>query len=347
MNIPAGPIGISRRRLLASAGLGTFGSALASLGSNSAFAAQEYPDQPIKFIVPYAPGATTDLVMRMASRHVADRLGQPVVLESRPGAGGAVGMSSLSKATPNGYTIGATSGSMLIATPLLNENLSFSPADFAFISLLANVPFVLTVNPSLPVHTPAELLKYVASNKDRLSYGSVAVGHYAHVAMMEVNEQTGAGMVHAPYKGEALIVQDLLAGQLQLGFFSPSSIKPMADAGKVRLLAVSGAKRLKSMPDVPTLLEVGWTAPIFRMNAGWLGVVAPARTPQPIMRRLTAEYVAAIRDPQINNQIAEVGLDPVGSTAEQFAATYATELPLWRGLLKKAGLELRGETSVR
>ena len=324
--------GISRRQLLAAA-------SLAGLPAG-AFAAG-WPEQPIKFIVPYAPGATTDLVMRTASRRVAERLGQPVVLESRPGAGGAVGMGALAKSAPDGYTIGATSGSMLIATPMLQDGLSFTPADFAFVSLLANVPFVLTVPASSPVRSAAELLPYVRANKDKLSYGSVAVGHYAHVAMQEVSESQGAGMVHVPYKGEALIVQDLLGGRLQLGFFSSSTIKPMADAGRVRLLGVSGMKRLRNMPDVPTLAEQGWSAPVFRMNAGWLGVVAPAKTPAPVLQRLSAEYIAAMRDAEVNAQLADSGLVPVGSTAAEFAAVYQSERKLWKGLLVKAGLQLR------
>ena len=326
-------IGISRRQLLAYASLA---------GLPAGAAAAGWPEQPVKFIVPYAPGATTDLVMRMTSRHVADQLGQPVVLESRPGAGGAVGMSALAKSAPDGYTIGATSGSMLIATPMLTDGLAFAPADFAFVSLLANVPFVLTVPASLPVHNAAELLQYVRANKGKLSYGSVAVGHYAHVAMQEVSESQDAGMVHVPYKGEALVLQDLLGGRLELGFFSSSTIKPMADAGKVRLLGVSGLNRLRNMPNVPTLAEQGWSAPVFRMNAGWLGVVAPAKTPAAILQRLSAEYMAAIRNAQINAQLSEAGLVPVGSTAQEFASVYQTERTLWRGLLVKAGLQLKG-----
>lgn len=324
---------VSRRHLLACA-------ALAGLPTLSA--ARTWPDQPVKFIVPYAPGATTDLVMRMAGKHVSDRIGQPVVLDSRPGAGGAVGMSALAKAAPDGYTIGATSGSMLIATPMLTEGLSFSPADFAFVSLLANVPFILTVPASSPVQNAADLLKYVRAQRNQLSYGSVAVGHYAHVAMQEVSESQDAAMVHIPYKGEALVLQDLLGGRLQLGFFSTSTIKPMADAGKVRLLGVSGDRRMPALPNVPTLVEQGWSAPVFGMNAGWLGVVAPAATPAPVLQRFTAEYMAAMRDPQIIKQLTDSGLVPVGSSAEQFAATFQAERPLWRGLLTKAGLQLKG-----
>jgi tripartite-type tricarboxylate transporter receptor subunit TctC len=324
--------GISRRQLLACA-------SLAGLPAG-AFAAG-WPQLPLKFIVPYAPGATTDLVMRMTSKHVADRLGQPVILESKPGAGGAVGMTAIARAAPDGYTIGATSGSMLIATPFLTEGLAFTPADFAFVSLLANVPFVLTVPASSPVQTAAELLPYVRANKNKLTYGSVAVGHYAHVAMQEVSESQDAGMVHIAYKGEALILLDLLGDRLQLGFFSSSTIKPIADAGKVRLLGVSGMKRVKNLPNVPTLAEQGWAAPVFKMNAGWLGVIAPAKTPAPVLQQLSSEYMAAVRDPQVNAQLSESGLVPVGSTAEEFASVYQTERTLWKGLLTKAGLQLR------
>jgi tripartite-type tricarboxylate transporter receptor subunit TctC len=129
---------------------------------------------------------------------------------------------------------------------------------------------------------------------------------------------------------------------LQLGFFSSSTIKPHADAGKVRLLGVSGMSRLKNMPNVPTLAEQGWSAPVFGMNAGWLGVVAPAKTPAPILQRLSAEYMAAMRDPRINSQLAETGLVPVGSSADEFAAVYRSERELWKGLLVKAGLQLKG-----
>jgi len=329
---------MSRRHLLAEACAG--GLAL-SLGSR-AFAQSEWPDKPLKFIVPYTAGGVTDLVMRMASRHVAERLGQTIVIENRPGAGGMVGMAAVAKVAANGYTIGATTSSAIIASPLLNAQLPFDVSEIAFISLLATVPMVLTVNPSVPANNATELLKYILANRNKLSYGSTAVGHYGHVAMMEMSEAQGAGMVHSPYKGETPLLQDLVGGQIQLAFFSPSTIKPMADAGKVKLLGVSGTKRLKSHPNVPTLYEQGYAAPIFRMNPGWVGVVAPAKTPAAILQRLSAEYMAAIRKPEVNDQISELGLEPVGSSAEQFAATYLAERPVWRELFIKAGLDVKG-----
>ncbi|RYZ02154.1 MAG: tripartite tricarboxylate transporter substrate binding protein [Comamonadaceae bacterium] len=329
----------TRRRLLTHAAAG--GLAL-GLGSK-AFGQSDWPNQPIKFIVPFAAGGVTDLTMRTVSKQVADKLGQAVVIDNRAGAGGTVGMTVVAKAAPNGYTIGATASSTIIATPLLNSQVPFDPAvDFAFVSLLATVPMVLTVPSHLPIHTAADFLKYVADHKGKLSYGSTAVGHYGHVAMMEVSDSQGAGMVHSPYKGEAPLLQDVLGGQLQCAFFAPSTAKPNVDGGKLRLLGVSGTQRLKSMPNVPTLLEQGWTAPVFRMNPGWVGVLAPAKTPAPILQRLSAEYMAAIRTPEINDKISEYGMAPVGGTPEEFLATYKAERPVWKELLTKAGLEVKG-----
>jgi tripartite-type tricarboxylate transporter receptor subunit TctC len=330
---------LSRRQLLAHAAAG---GALLGLGSR-AFAQSDWPKQPVKFIVPYAPGGVTDLTMRTVSRHVEKRLGQPIVIDNRGGAGGAVGMTAIAKSHPDGYTIGATASSTIIATPLLNPQVSYDAGvDFAFISLLATVPMVLTVHASSPVNNAADFLKYVEANKGKLSYGSTAVGHYGHVAMMEVSDSLGAGMVHSPYKGETPLLQDMVGGQLQCAFFAPSTVRPMAESGKLKMIGVSGTKRLKSLPNVPTLAEQGWAAPIFRMNPGWVGVVAPAKTPAAIVQRLSAEYQAAVKTPEIYDQIAEYGMDPVGSTGEQFAATYQTEKPIWKQLLTKAGLEVKG-----
>jgi tripartite-type tricarboxylate transporter receptor subunit TctC len=330
---------LSRRQLLAHAAAG---GALLGLGSR-AFAQSDWPKQPVKFIVPYAPGGVTDLTMRTVSRHVEKRLGQPIVIDNRGGAGGAVGMTAIAKSHPDGYTIGATASSTIIATPLLNPQVSYDAGvDFAFISLLATVPMVLTVHASSPVNNAADFLKYVEANKGKLSYGSTAVGHYGHVAMMEVSDSLGAGMVHSPYKGETPLLQDMVGGQLQCAFFAPSTVRPMAESGKLKMIGVSGTKRLKSLPNVPTLAEQGWEAPIFRMNPGWVGVVAPAKTPAAIVQRLSAEYQAAVKTPEIYDQIAEYGMDPVGSTGEQFAATYQTEKPIWKQLLTKAGLEVKG-----
>lgn len=330
---------LSRRQLL---GHAAAGGALLGLGPR-AFAQADYPSQPIKFIVPYAPGGVTDLVMRTVSKQVSERIGQPIAIDNRAGAGGMVGVNGVAKATPNGYTIGATASSSIIASPLLNNEVPYNPAtDFAYISLLATVPMVLCVSASLPVKDAAEFLKWVQANKGKLSYGSTAVGHYGHVALMEVSDSQQAGMVHSPYKGETPLMQDFLGGQIQMAFFAPSTAKPQFDGGKLRMLGVSGTKRLKNMPGVPTLAEQGWAAPVFKMNPGWVGVIAPAKTPAAIVQRLSAEYQAAVKTPEVFDKIVENGMDPVGGSGEQFLTTYQNDKPVWKQLLSKAGLEIKG-----
>lgn len=329
---------LSRRQLLGAAA----GGALLGLGPR-AFAQSDFPNQALKFIVPYAPGGVTDLVMRTVSKQVSERIGQPIAIDNRAGAGGMLGVTAVAKAVPNGYTIGATASSSIIASPLLSNEVPYNPAtDFAYISLLATVPMVLCVPAALPIKDGAEFLKWVQANKGKLSYGSTAVGHYGHVALMEVSDSQQAGMVHSPYKGETPLMQDFLGGQINFAFFAPSTAKPQAEAGKLRMIGVSGTKRLKNMPGVPTLAEQGWTASVFKMNPGWVGVIAPAKTPAAIVQRLSAEYQAAVKTQEIHDKIVENGMDPVGSSGEQFFATYQNEKPVWNQLLSKAGLEIKG-----
>lgn len=331
------PSAVRRRRFTRSAAGLLAASALPGVRAQS-----DWPRAPMRLIVPYAPGGVTDLLMRLLARHAAERLGQPMPVENRAGSGGVVGTAAVARAAPDGLTIGAAGSSALIATPMLNPQIPFSVAnDLAFVSLSAVVPMVLAVNAAVPVNTLAELLRHMKAQRGRLSYGSTAVGHYGHVALMAMSDAQDAAMVHAPYKGESPLVQDLVSGQIQLAFLAPSTVRPMVESGKVRLLACSGLKRLRPLPAVPTLIEQGLDAPVFRMNPGWLGIIAPARTPAPVLQRLSGEFAAVVRQPEVSDQIVQWGMEPVGSTAEAFAATYEAERPVWRELLTRAGLEVR------
>ena len=331
------PRTVTRRRFISHAAAG-----FAWGAAPMAMAQSDWPKAPIKLVVPYAPGGMNDIVMRLVSRHVADRIGQPIVIDNRPGAGGIVGTNAVTKAAPDGYTIGAAATSTLIATPLTNPQSSVDVIkDLAFVSLLATAPMLLTVNASLPVRNAAELLKHLQANRNKLNFGSMAVGHFGHVTILALSESADAAMVHSAYKGEAPLLQDLVGNHIQLAFVTPPVVKPMAEAGKLRLLAVSGTKRLKLFPDVATLIEQGFDSPIFRMNAGWMGIVAPAKTPPAIVQRLSEEYAAAIRHPDINEQMMNLGLDPIGSNAESFRATYLSEKVVWRDTLIKAGIEVK------
>jgi len=332
------PYSSTRRHFLAQAAAG---SAALSLRP-AAFAQSDWPRQPIKLIVPYAPGGANDVTLRLVSKHVSEKLGQPIVIDNHPGAGGVVGTNVVAKAAPDGYTIGVGATSTLIATPLTNPASNVDVAkDLMFVSLLAVAPMVLAVNTSVPVRTAADLPSYLKAQKGKLSYGSMAVGHFGHVAIKEMSDLYDAAMVHSPYKGEAPLVQDLVGGQIQMALVTPPGARAMADAGRLRLLAVTGTKRIKLFPDVPTFAEQGFDNPLFRMNAGWIGIVAPAGSPAAALRRLEAEYGAAIQAPEVNQKLSDLGLEPIGADGATFAATYTREKVVWRDLLVKAGVEVK------
>jgi len=316
------------------------GAALTIAGQARAQA--EWPKQPLRLVVPYAPGGANDVVLRLVSRHVAERLGQPIVIDNRPGAGGLIGTSAVVQARPDGYTVGVGATSTLIAPPLTNPQSPAEPArDLAFVALLAAAPMLLVAHPSLPVASAAELPRYLREQRGKLGYGSMAVGHFGHVLIKELSDAAQADMTHAPYKGEVPLLQDLVSGQIQIALATPPAVRALADTGRVKLLGVSGTRRLRLYPAVPTLAEQGFSAPIYRMTAGWIGIVAPAGTPEPIVRRLGTEFVAAIQAPEVNERLLELGLEPIGADGQAFAATYARERPIWRDLLVRAGVEVR------
>lgn len=307
-----------------------------------AFAQADWPKQPIKLIVPYAPGGANDVVLRLVSKQVSEKLGQPILIDNRPGAGGVVGTSIVAKAVPDGYTIGVGATSTLIATPLTNPQSTVDVTkELVFVALLATAPMLLAANNDVPVNSASELPKYLKEQKDKLNYGSMAVGHFGHVVIKDMSDTYKAGMVHSPYKGEAPLLQDLIGGQIQLALITPPAVRAMAEAGRVKLLGVSGTKRLKLFPNVPTLAEQGFSAPLYRMNAGWIGIIAPAGTPAVALEKLGAEYAAAIHQPEVNERLMDMGLDPIGADATTFAQTYARERPVWRELLVNAGVEVK------
>lgn len=329
----------TRRRFLAMAASGgaalTFGTAV--------FGQSDWPKKPIRLIVPYAAGGANDVTLRLVSKYVSEKLGQPIVVDNRPGAGGVIGTNVVANAVPDGYTIGVGATSTLIATPLTNPQSTIDVSrDLVFVSLLAAAPMVLAVNASVPVNSAKDLPRYMREQTGKLSYGSMAVGHFGHVVLKELSDLYGAAMVHSPYKGEAPLVQDLVGGQIQMAMATPPGIRGMAEAGRVKLLAATGTKRLKVFPNVPTFAEQGFDDPVLKMYAGWIGIIAPAGTPAAIVKRLEAEYAAAVNNPEVNQQLAEIGMEPIGAGAQAFAATYAREKIVWRELLVKAGVEIRG-----
>jgi tripartite-type tricarboxylate transporter receptor subunit TctC len=302
-------------------------------------AQQDWPQSPIKVIVPFPAGGSTDMLTRLIGRGVSARVGQPVLVDNRGGAGGMIGTGAIAKSPPDGYHFGMTTVSSIVTAPFLYEKVPYDvDREITFVTLLCTVPMVLAVHPSVPVDTAPELMQHLRRNRGKLSYGTVAVGHYGHVASEHINVTNDAAMVHVPYKGEAQMLQDLLANQLPLSFVTIATAKPHVEAGKLKLVAITGTKRHQAMPNVPTFAEQGLDADVFKMNPGWIGMIAPAKTPPAVVQRMSSEVVAAAREPEVSERIAAMGMNLVGSTPEAYTEAYRAEKVSWQKLLTQAGV---------
>src|SRR5262249_11943673 len=261
----------------------------------SAFA-QSYPSKPIRLIVPFAAGGGNDNIARLVGKHLNESLGQPLVIDNRPGAGGVLGAELAAKSAPDGYTLFLGGVGSHAVNPNLIEKLPYDPIrDFAPVILLAQAPLILVVHPSVPARTFAEFVAYARKNPGKLNFASNGNGSSAQLAAVMFDSMAGAGMVHVPYKGLAPALTDLLSGQVQLMFSSVVAILPHIKAGKLRALAVTGEKRLASLPDVPTVAESGF--PGFEASS-WYGILAPARTSPEIGTRLNTEFRQPPHPPQ-------------------------------------------------
>jgi tripartite-type tricarboxylate transporter receptor subunit TctC len=276
--------------------------------------AQNYPDRPIRCVVPYVAGASPDVVARIVSPKLSDRLGQTMVVDNRAGANNIIGTEIAAKSPPDGYTIllGATA---LAINPSLYK-LSYDVAkDFAPITQMVVAHFLLVVNPSLPATTVAELIALAKARPGRLNYGTSGNGSPTHLAAELLKHLTGINVVHVPYKGPPQVLTDLIGGQIQLAFDVIATSLPHVKSGKLRALAVSGAKRSTILPEMPTIAE---TVPGFNV-LGWQGFLAPKGTPHEIIRQLHREIVAVITLPEVRQRLEELAYEVVGSSPEQFA----------------------------
>jgi len=302
-------------------------------------AAAAWPERAVRWIVAYPPGAGTDIVARLLGQRLTERLGQPVVIENKPGAGGAIGLEAIANAAPDGYTVGMADTGPLAINPALYRKLGYDPvASFVPVSLIANLPFVLVVHPDLPVHSVVELIALAKAKPGQINYASVGNGSSVHLATELFKTMAGVDLVHVAYKGSAPALQDLLAGQVQVMFVNLLSSLPAIQAGKLRLLAASTATRLVNLPNVPTVAEAGVPGYAY---VSWFGMVAPARTPPDIVMRLNTELVATLAEPGIRSRLIEQGgVEPVGSTPDSFAATIQTDLARYADLVKRTGAHI-------
>jgi tripartite-type tricarboxylate transporter receptor subunit TctC len=301
-------------------------------------AAQAWPSKPIKWIVPFAPGGTTDILARTVGEKLSVALGQPVVIENKPGAGGGVGADFTAKAAPDGYTImGGTISTHAINASLYSK-LPYDPVkDFVPITLIARVPNLLVVNPDIPAKNVTELIVLLKANPNKYTFASSGNGTSQHLSGELFKSMAGVEMQHIPYKGSPPALQDVVGGQVSMTFDNITTAWPLAKAGKLRPLAVTTAKRSAIAPEVPTLAESG--LPGFEVGS-WQGVFAPAGTPPDIVKRLNVEIVKILNSPDVKEKLTALGAEPVGDTSEQFSAYVKSEVVKWSEIVKKSGAKV-------
>jgi tripartite-type tricarboxylate transporter receptor subunit TctC len=301
----------------------------------AATAAQTFPNRPIRFVVPFAPGGSTDTLARTMSQKLGEGLRQQVVVDNRSGGNGNLGMEITAHAPPDGYTIVLGYIANLGIGPSLYSKLPFDPIkDFAPITQIASSPNILVVHPSVPVKTFKEFIAYAKANPKMLNFASSAVASLGHLTGELLNRTAGIDMVHVPYKGSGQAVIDLVGGQIQSMFSGMSSVMPHIKAGRLRALAVTGAQRSPAVPDIPTIAESGF--PGFEADS-WYGVLAPAHTPRPIVNRLHDEIVRVLAMPEVKERLNSVGFELVGSSPDEFAAYIKSEIPKWAKVVKISG----------
>lgn len=314
--------------------------AAAALVPAAAVHAQSFPAKPVKIVVPFAPGGATDILARLLGEKIAPKLGQPVIVDNKAGAAGILGTDAVAKSAADGHTVVLGLSNSLLTNQFLYEKLPYdTQRDLVLVTQIATAPLLLVVHPSVPASSAPELLQYIGRNKGKLSYGSYGVGAYPHLAGAHMSESQKADMQHVPYKGEAPMMQDLVGGQIHMAYASALQAKPQIDAGKIKVLGVTGEQRIAVMPNVPTLAEQGLKDEAYRVT-GWLAVAAPAGTPKAVVQRLSEEFRAACEQPDVKARIAAMGFELKASTPEAFAAAYKRELPVWERLVKQSGAKL-------
>ena len=298
--------------------------------------AQQYPSKPVRVINPAAPGGNSDIFFRLLSPKMTEILGQPVVIDYRPGAGGTVGADIIAKSPPDGYTTGIVAGSFMINPSLMRKLPYDTVKDFAPLGLLVDVPTGVVVHPSLPVRNVKELIALAKARPGQLNYSSSGPGAVGHLSGELLNSLARINIVHIPYKGIGPGIIDLIAGHVQISFASMPVVLGHVRQGRLRLLAQAGAKRASSLPDVPTMEEAGVSG--FVVSSGF-SLVGPAGIPRPIAEKLNDALAKALRDPANRKALIDQGAEPVGNTIEEHAAIIKSEINKWRKVIKEAGIE--------
>ncbi len=307
----------------------------ALLGFFSLNAQSQYPAKPIRMLLAFPPGGPTDINARLFAQKLSEQMGQQVVVDNKPGAGGNLGATEAAKAPADGYTVFYNTSAISIA-PALYSNIQFDPLkDYAPVALTATVPLVLAINPGIPAKNLQEFVAYARANPGKLNYASSGTGTITHLAAALFAAQMDLKMQHIPYKGSAPALVDVVGGQTQMMIDTISTVLPYARDNRLRPLAIAVTRRSPQLPEVPTLAEAA-NLPGFEMSA-WQGLVVPAATPKEIVARLNAEVNRAVQNPDLRQRLAVGGSEPLGGTSEQYAAYLRSELQRWTRVVRDSG----------
>jgi tripartite-type tricarboxylate transporter receptor subunit TctC len=298
---------------------------------------QEWPARPVRIIVPFPPGGSADLLPRAVAEKLSEKWGQPVIVENRPGASGAIGADAVFRADPDGYTLLSGPPPPLVINRLLNPKLSYDSTQFVPITVIGAIPNVLLVHPKINVSTVEEFIALVKANPGKLNYASQGNGSTSHLtAELFKSMAGGLNIAHVPYKGTAPALADLLGGQVEMMCDNLGVSLPHVRAGKLKALAVASAKRIRTLPDVPALAE---SLPGFEAVA-WFGIVAPPKTPAAIAEKVAATVIDALRLPEVQKRLADLSAEPMGLTPAETAAYMKQETERWAGVIRSAGVKL-------
>ncbi|PZQ78107.1 MAG: hypothetical protein DI563_01390 [Variovorax paradoxus] len=298
--------------------------------------AQTYPTKPVRLVVPYPPGGIGDTLARELGTHLGARLGQPVIVDNRPGASQMIGAETVAKSPPDGYTLFLGSLSSLVLNMYSHKSMAYdSFNDFAPVSMFFSTPLYLVVNPALPVKDVQEFVAYAKANPGKVSFGSIGTGSSLHLSGEIFKAAAGVDLLHVPYKGSVPAVTDLIGGQIQALFDAGTSSLPQVRGGKLRVLGVTSAKRASGTPDIPAIAE---TVPGYDASF-WFAIFAPTGTPKPIVHRLSSEINDILKQPALRDRYKGDGVELAGSTPEELASQMRADLPRWTAIQKQAGVK--------
>jgi tripartite-type tricarboxylate transporter receptor subunit TctC len=307
-----------------------------TLASSGVAVGADYPTKPVRLVVPFPPGGTLDILARGLTPNLTAQLGQQVVIENRPGANGVIGYELVAKAPADGYTMLIGGGSGIAVHPALFSKLPYHPVkDFAPVAMLATYPSVLIANPSFPPNSVKELITAAKASPGKLTYGSPGTGNITHLVGESFRSIVGIDMVHAPYKGAALVINDVVAGHIPIGFVLLPGALPQIRAGKLKALAVTAEQRVNAAPNVPTMAEAG--VPGLDLS-DWGGILVPAGTPSEVIVRLNQEISKTVNTPEVRQRWVEQGLEPKTATPGELSSLIKSDIDKWNRIIKQAGV---------